>query len=486
MVSAVPDATLSSPHHHLLLRKGECAGARIALKPLKPHVSIRDYLGPQTAVCTHCKARHWECERSKSTGHFSTCCSQDKVRLPSPPQPDPEYRQLLEGSDSEAEASRENARSYHNALLRPTLDGADSRIQRSTLTNLESMLRTGNRFVREFAPAKARAGWDTAKETVLRLCLPPGRDRRTHNRPTSSTEMAMLICDSDTGDRGPQGLILQVHGDRCPDLVGPTKSLARSIQEDSFHLNIPLRGFHQAASPIVRNREQIDNAVQLREVLAGLGLDDEGEEEDEDGDDEDEDGEGRGRRRMVMVTRVKTKGTRWINPSLAFPALHPAFLPRVRDRRILPNSPAETDRRNHIRFHQESLRLTTAQGITDAVANGLTPDQTGRSVILGSTVKTIPREITQRYQDATACVVEHGNSLLFITVTCKPGWPDIKAALGPNDKACGRLDLIARAFEAKLNRLCHDDLATSIGQAVSAMNGEHFLCSTSIVVLYLC
>ncbi|SGY17634.1 BQ5605_C015g07841 [Microbotryum silenes-dioicae] len=34
--------------------------ARIALKPLKPHVSIRDDLGPQTAVCTHCKARHWE------------------------------------------------------------------------------------------------------------------------------------------------------------------------------------------------------------------------------------------------------------------------------------------------------------------------------------------------------------------------------------------------------------------------------------------
>ncbi|SGY17655.1 BQ5605_C015g07850 [Microbotryum silenes-dioicae] len=140
-------------------------------------------------------------------------------------------------------------------------DGADSRVQRSTLTKLESILRTGNRFVREFASAKAHAGWDTAKEWILRLCLPPGRDRRTHNLPTSSTEMAMLICASDTntGDRGPQDLILQVHGDRCPD------------GEDGSHPNIPFCGFHQAGPPIARNREQIDNGVQLRELLAGLG-----------------------------------------------------------------------------------------------------------------------------------------------------------------------------------------------------------------------
>ncbi|SGY39394.1 BQ5605_C003g02209 [Microbotryum silenes-dioicae] len=60
------------------------------------------------AVCIHYKARHWECERSKSTRHFSACCSQGK------------YRQLREGSDSgqllQAKAFRENARSYNNAL----------------------------------------------------------------------------------------------------------------------------------------------------------------------------------------------------------------------------------------------------------------------------------------------------------------------------------------------------------------------------------
>ncbi|SGY47161.1 BQ5605_C001g00501 [Microbotryum silenes-dioicae] len=211
VVSAMANSTLGSPHHHHL-RKGECAGLESRSNPSSPTFS---------------------------------------------------QGKLLQGSDSEAVAFRENARSYNNALSftslaalwdqtqvgtlgppvfrvfgrlyhrlgalipavtqRPTFaqtwlidpaeatdtrlgpDGADSRMQRSTLTKLESILRTGNRFVREFASAKARAGWDTAKEWILRLCLPPGRDRRTHNLPTSSTEMAMLICDSDTnmGDRGP-------------------------------------------------------------------------------------------------------------------------------------------------------------------------------------------------------------------------------------------------------------------------------------------
>ncbi|KDE03576.1 hypothetical protein MVLG_05961 [Microbotryum lychnidis-dioicae p1A1 Lamole] len=57
-----------------------------------------------------------------------------------------------------------------------------------------------------------------------------------------------------------------------------------------------------------------------------------------------------------------------------------------------------------------------------------------------------------------ACVVKYGKPLLFITVTCNPEWPEIKAALGPNDQACNRPELIARAFESKLNRLCDDDI----------------------------
>ncbi|SGY55874.1 BQ5605_C006g04087 [Microbotryum silenes-dioicae] len=65
---------------------GECAGLNSHYTTQAQSFSIRDYLGPQTAVGTHSKARHGECERTKSTGHFSTCCSQGKVQLPPPPQ----------------------------------------------------------------------------------------------------------------------------------------------------------------------------------------------------------------------------------------------------------------------------------------------------------------------------------------------------------------------------------------------------------------
>ncbi|SGY95639.1 BQ5605_C036g11507 [Microbotryum silenes-dioicae] len=492
--------------------------ARIALKPLKPHVSIRDDLGPQTAVCTHCKARHWECERSKSTRHFGACCSQGKVRLPPPPQPNLEYRQLLEGSDSDAKAFRENARSYNNALSFTSLaahcwdqtqvdtlgppvfrvfafaqtslidpaeaantrlqgpDSAETRIQRSTLTKLESMLRTGNCFVREFASAKGRAGWDTAKEWVLRLCLPPGRDRRTHNLPTSSTEMAMLICDSDTntGDRGPQDLILQetiragrlryqrakwrhvglnpknqlrccnrmrtvksAILDRCPDgrlkyqVVSSLHPSAMPLRypllflagEDGFHPNIPLCGFHQAGPPIARNREQIDNGVKLREVLAGLNLDDEDEQEDEDRDNEDEDGE----------EGDEEDGDGEHDECFSIPHCNQRpFLEFVIYECTPKSRPIDST-------HPVASREPTPHH--DPRHQRLDPEPN--------------RDITQRYQDAMACVVKHGKPPLLITMTYDPDSPEIKAALGPNDKACNRPDLIARVFEAKSGNKRH-------------------------------
>ncbi|SGY95722.1 BQ5605_C036g11511 [Microbotryum silenes-dioicae] len=247
-------------------------------------------------------------------------------------QHNPECRQLREGSDSEAIALRENARSYNNALsltllaahfdqtrlgiLGPRIpvvnqrsslcsNVADrpSRHRHSTWTQRRRQSHTKAYF--DQARVRLAQAGDTAKEWVLRLCLPPGRDRRTHNLPPPSTEMTMLICDSDTntGDRGPQELIVQVRSHRCPDgrpkyqvvsSLHPSAMPLRyptlfAAEESSSHLNTPLYGFHQAGPPIARNREQIDNGVQLREVLpVSVWMTN---EEDKDRDDEDEDRE---------------------------------------------------------------------------------------------------------------------------------------------------------------------------------------------------
>ncbi|SDA02961.1 BZ3500_MvSof-1268-A1-R1_Chr11-1g03237 [Microbotryum saponariae] len=276
---------------------------------------------------------------------------------------------------------------HHGSSTRPRrptldlgLDGADSRIQRSTLTNLESMLRTGNRFGRELAPAKARAGWDTAEETVLRLCLPPSRDRRTHNRPTSSTDVAMLICDSYTGDRGPHDLYLQRHSDRCPDLVGPsTKSLARSICLRCLsvtHYSYPQRKIASTSTLLfagstnlgrrsAKTESRIHNGVRLSvSVLMSKAK----------------------RRTKTAMMRMKTARNERKRFRLIFTC---SFLTKVKEKgssgstqvshfphctqRLFPESvidgdfQADTDRLNYIQYHQERLRLTTAQGVTNAI-----------------------------------------------------------------------------------------------------------------------
>ncbi|SGZ29937.1 BQ5605_C052g12571 [Microbotryum silenes-dioicae] len=273
--------------------------ARIALKPLKARLSIRDELGPQTAVCTHCKARNWECERSRSTGHSSTCCWQGKVQLLPPPQPNPEYRRLLEGSDSgrlllpttsvrKAKVFRKNARSYNNALLCTSL----------------------------------AAQFDQTRQGTLGLpCI------------------ASLV------------------------------------------------------------------AFTMDPMLAQTWL-------------------------IDLVEATDT---------------------RIRDGRILPSR----DRSAYL--HPVSSRKPAPHHGPrhHRCCNGLTPDQIRRS------------------------------PSLFITVTCNPVWPEIKAALGPNDTACNRPDAIARAFEAKLKRLCDDFLGHKHRAGCFAMNGDQFLCYTSFLVFFL-
>ncbi|SGZ32290.1 BQ5605_C040g11847 [Microbotryum silenes-dioicae] len=254
-------------------------------------------------------------------------------------------------------------------------DGADSRIQRSTLTKLESMLRTKNHFVREFASAKARAGWDTAKDT----------------------EMAMLICDSDTntGDRGPQDLILQVHGDRCPD--GRPK--------------------YQIFSSLHPKIASTSTFLFARSTKLGHSLPKDRDEAEGDA----ENGDGELSRSQLFAYYLHKRDEYFSIPHCtqrAFLAFVMTDTPRSR--------PINS---TYLQLDQKNLRLTTSQGIIS-----LTPNQVGCSVILGSTPS------------------------LFITVTCNPEWPEIKAALGPNDQACSRPELIARAFEAKLNRLCDDDV----------------------------
>ncbi|SCZ90179.1 BZ3500_MvSof-1268-A1-R1_Chr9g10741 [Microbotryum saponariae] len=172
-------------------------------------------------------------------------------------------------------------------------------------------------------------------------------------------------------------------------------------------------------------------------------------EEDKDRDDEDEDGKedednGDGEPRRSRK-RGRDGSTRVSRSQFFAYYLHerddyfsiPHCTQRLFLEFVIDGYPqVEIDRLKYIRLHQENLRLTMAQaqGITDAVANGLTPDQIGCSVILGSTFKNSPA------RDHAALPICNG------------------AARGLNDISCNRLDLIAQAFDAKLSRLCDNVL----------------------------
>ncbi|SGY38113.1 BQ5605_C003g01960 [Microbotryum silenes-dioicae] len=394
------------------------------------------------AVCAHCKARHWECKGR--TGHFSTCCSQGKVQLPPLSGPIPSIDSYLKGR---IPALKDPACfGYFDAF---TIDSAHSRRPESCrqsapnlCQNMAHLPGRGHRhstWTRRRRQSHTKIYFDQARFYVAyrqSLCegicigqssrrlgqrvgpapLPAGRDRRTHNLPTSSTEMAMIICDSDinTGDRGPQDLVLQVHGDRCPG-VRPKYQIRKIAPTSTF--------------------------LFARSTKLGHSLPKDRDEEEGDA----ENGDGELSRSQLLAYDLHKRDEYFSIPHCTqrgFLAFVMTDTPRLR--------PIDS---TYLQLDQENLRLTTGQSIIS-----LTPDQAGCSVILGSTFKNRPRENTQRYQDAMACVVKHGKPSLFITVTCNPEWPEVKAALGPNDQASNRPELIARAFESKLNRLCDDNV----------------------------
>ncbi|SCZ99301.1 BZ3500_MvSof-1268-A1-R1_Chr3-1g05934 [Microbotryum saponariae] len=332
-------------------------------------------------VCTHCNARHWECERTKSAGHFSTCCSQGKVQLPPSLRPNPNFQQLLEGSDSGIPAFRENARWYNNALSFTSLathfdqtrpgtqgprmfcvfafahiwlidpaeatdtrlgpDGADSRIQRSTLTKLESILRTKNHFVREVGPAPLPTTWPRPThpqpsyvehgngDAYLRFRHQHGRSWTS--RPYSPARSIRLRCLS-----GSHYYFLQGKMASTPTFLfaGFAKLGCQSPETESRSTMVSNRAGYLPVSVLMTKAKRRTKTARMRMKTARKGT-----------------------KRMVMANdEGQVKGSRW---RVSRSQLFAHYLPNATSTsqsRIAPNVPS-----------WKNLRLTTTQGI-----NGLT------------------------------------------------------------------------------------------------------------------
>ncbi|XP_028094699.1 uncharacterized protein LOC114294746 [Camellia sinensis] len=107
----------------------------------------------------------------------------------------------------------------------------------------------------------------------------------------------------------------------------------------------------------------------------------------------------------------------------------------------------ESNKLRWIRTHQNHIRADFYQGLLDAIHAGENyGGNVGRRTILPSSFVGSPRDMYQRYQDAMALVQKYGKPDLFLTMTCNPNWPEIKAELLPGQSPHDRPDLLTRIF----------------------------------------
>ena len=66
------------------------------------------------------------------------------------------------------------------------------------------------------------------------------------------------------------------------------------------------------------------------------------------------------------------------------------------------------------------------------------------------------RDMTQRYEDGMAIVLNGGKPDIFITKTCNPSWSEITSELLPFQTPQDRPDLLTRIFRSKFEQLKDD------------------------------
>ena len=121
-------------------------------------------------------------------------------------------------------------------------------------------------------------------------------------------------------------------------------------------------------------------------------------------------------------------------------------------------------------LNQKALRADSYKNIqqaTEARMRELNPREDGvyaddhqRPVvgrkILASSFTGSPRWYNAKFQDGMAICREFHKPDYFITMTCNPNWPEIKAELMEGQTPQDRPDVVARVFKQKMNQLMKD------------------------------
>nr|KYP55257.1 hypothetical protein KK1_001464 [Cajanus cajan] len=141
----------------------------------------------------------------------------------------------------------------------------------------------------------------------------------------------------------------------------------------------------------------------------------------------------------------------------------------------------ELGRLRWIRNHQNNIRAEVYQGLQDALHEGETMrENIGQRTILPSSFIGSRRDLTQRYEDGMAIVLNDGKPDIFLTMTCNPSWSEISSQLGPHQTPPDRLDLLTRIFRSKFGQLKEDVINKGVIGKVKRGTGKTFLYRTLI------
>ncbi|KAI5438717.1 hypothetical protein KIW84_024444 [Lathyrus oleraceus] len=110
-----------------------------------------------------------------------------------------------------------------------------------------------------------------------------------------------------------------------------------------------------------------------------------------------------------------------------------------------------------IKEHQSDIRSELYQGLHNALHVGETnAENIGKRTIFPSSFIGGRRDMTQRYEDGMAIVLNGGKPDIFLTMTCNPSWSEITSELLPFQTPQDRPDLLTRIFRSKFEKLKDD------------------------------
>ncbi|KAF1858643.1 hypothetical protein Lal_00044676 [Lupinus albus] len=135
----------------------------------------------------------------------------------------------------------------------------------------------------------------------------------------------------------------------------------------------------------------------------------------------------------------------------------------------------EAGRLRWICQNQNNIRFEMYQGLQDALHVGeYNAINVGQRTVLASSFIVSHQDLTQRYEDGMAIVLNDGKPDIFLTMTCNPPWSEITSELQEFQTPQDFPDLTTRIFRSKLEQLRVDVIDKGVLGTVKSYISEEY------------